>query len=264
MTRMEIPLNDPTAAISEMLPASYDGPCRLLDWRHGARAGMTVDLRLLHPGPAGHHPFRGMPTTRERGQRFLVVVRFPSETPGRGVPVHSGEAVLERWSESDRSGMMARLVLDDGPDGVQGRHPFFGLAVGPSKGEALDFAAYAIADDETVVGPSKVRGKTPFHQLTEVTQSHILCADPRFQRFLESRLDVLVPDEATRGSLLAMRTRPKDFADAAVRTALGVSTRSVMNGDGDAAARVRGLWRRLMAAYEDAMWSEGRVAPVEA
>jgi hypothetical protein len=244
-------LTDPVAAIAEFLPPTYDGACRLLNWRHGAREGMTVDLQLQQPGVAGSHPFRGIPSGRERGQRFLIVVRFPSENPGAGIVLHSGEVILDGWNESDRAGMMARFVLDDGPDGVQGRHPFFGLAIGPARGEMLDLVAYAVSEDERVVGPSKVRGRTPFHQLTEVTQSHILCGDPRFQRFLEARLERLVRDAPTREALLAMRDRPRDFADGAVRAALGVSTRAVMNGDGDAAAQARSRWRNLWAANED-------------
>ncbi len=246
--------NDPISSISEFLPPTYDGACRLLNWRHGAREGMTVDLQLQDPGPSGSHPFRGIPSGRERGQRFLVVVRFPSENPEGGVIVHSGEAILDSWAESDRAGMMARFVLDDGPDGVVGRHPFFGLAIGPARGEPLVLAAYAVSEDEKVVGPSKVRGRTPFHQLTEVTQSHILCGDARFQRFLEAKLPAMVKDASTREALMAMRDRPRDFADGAVRAVLGVATRAVMNGDGDAAARARSRWRNLHAAYEDEMW----------
>jgi len=244
-------------------PALYDGGCRLLRWRHDAADGMTVDLQLTLPGVAGSHPFRGIPTGKETGQRMQVRVSLPSDRPGIALPVHEGEVLLLAWAESDRAGMMVRLLLDDGPDGEQGRHPFFGLAIG-RRGEPLEMRAVAIAEDETVVGPSKIRERTPFHQKTEVQQSHILCREPRFQGFLLDNLDRLLRDEATRQALRGMADRPKDFADAAVRACLGVTTRSVMNQDGESAAKARLRWRKLLGLYEDAVFSRRRwTAPAE-
>ena len=239
----------------DVLPA-YDGPCRLLAWRHDARDGMTVDLSLGHPGIAGAHPFRGMPAGREIGQRLRIEVAFPAtEGADRGVGIHSGEALLLRWSENDRSGMMVRLLLDDGPDGEQGRHPFFGLAVGRGRGEPLDLVGYAVSDDEKVVPVTRVRGRTPFHLMTEVAQSNVLSREPRFQEFLSGNLERFVPDATTRESLKGMDTeRPKDVADATVRAALGVASRSVMNQSGEAASVARAKWREILGAYEDEMW----------
>ena len=257
-------MRDPIPAIAEIVPAAYDGGCRLLNWRHDARDGMTVTLQLSLPGLCGSHPFRSFQSGRETGQRLLVVVRFPADGANPGVVVHSGEAVLDRWSENDRSGMMVRLVLDDGPDGVQGRHPFFGLAFGPSRGEPLELAAYAIADDESLAGGARVRRRTPFHNLPEVTQSHILCKDVRFQRFLERNLARIVRAEDEREALLGMADRGKEFADAVVRSVLGVSSRAVMNQDGEMASRARVLWKRLTDVYEDEMFVRRFGEPAEA
>lgn len=233
------------------VPPTYDGPCRLLDWRHGARDGMTVDLRLEDTGPAGAHPFRGIGTGRESGQRFVAVVSFPAASVSGGVVVHAGETLLLRWLESDRQGMMVRFLLDDGPDGEQGRNPFFGLSVGPVRGEPLELVAWAQAEDETVVSPSSVRRPTPFHQLNEVRQSNILCRDRKFQDFVVRRLASLVPNAEQRAALAAMRDDPEQFATAVVRATLGVSSRAVMNRDGPEATRARVAWRRVLTMYDD-------------
>lgn len=241
--------------LNRALPPTYDGPCRLLDWKQSARDGMLVDVRLGLPGPTGGHAFRGIPTGRENGQRFAVIVTLPRQADGgQCAVVHSGEALLMRWSENDRTGMMARLLLDDGPDGVQGRHPFFGLAVGNSTGEPLEIACWGISDEEKALPPSKLRQRTPFHQLTEVQQSQVLCRDQRFVAFLKRQISTLVPAGEAREGLLLMQDQPEAFASAAVRTILGVSSRAVMNRDGSPAMAARVRWRELLGRYEDDVW----------
>lgn len=235
---------------------TYDGPCRLLDWKHSAKDGMTVDIAVALPGPLGGHPFRGMVAGKDHGQRFYMAATLANQADG-GLPVliHKGEALLLRWSENDRTGMMVRLLLDDGPDGISGRHPFFGLAIGRSTGESMEFVAWGVADDEKALPPSKLRQRTPFHSLTEVQQSSILCKDARFRGFLNENLMLLVPDEAIRAELRVLQDKPEVFAVAVVRAALGVRSRSIMNRNGDAAQSAIAKWRAMLMKYEE--WAYG-------
>lgn len=234
---------------------SYDGPCRLLDWSQSARFGMTVDIKLVHPGPLGGHPLRGMEWGRERGQRFRIAVSMPRQHDGDSPPiVHAGEALLLKWSEDGANGMMARLLLDDGPDGVQGRHPFFGLSVGNTKGDPLEATLWAITENEMPISPSKVKKRTPFHQLSEVQQSGILCRQKDFQTFLTDRLSRLVTDDSRRESLVVLLDNPEQFALAAVREILGVPTRAVMNKDGTASQNARVRWHKLRDEFDDMRW----------
>lgn len=246
-------------AVPEAVSPTYDGPCRLLDWKQSAKDGMTVDLRLVLPGALGGHAFRGMSTGRETGQRFSAIISFPRQVDGINQPViHAGETLLMRWSENDRTGMMVRLMLDDGPDGVQGRHPFFGLTIGRITGEPLDIVAWGINDDESAAPSSGLRQRTPFHQLTEVQQSQVLCRDARFRAFLKDNLERLVHSAEVRQSILEMADNPEQFAAAAVRAAIGATSRAIMNRDGSSAMAARAKWRTLIAAYEDEVWGVRR------
>lgn len=237
------------------LPATYAAAVRLLDWGQGGRQGMYVDLRCLFPGPSGGHPFRGMSTGKERGQRFMILVSLPRPPEGGDPPaVYSGEALLLKWSESDTSGMMVRFLLDDGPDGVRGHHPFFGYSIGRTAGEPMDLSAWGLRDDERAVGPSKLRKKVPWHQMTEVQQSQILSRDPRFRSFLMDNLPRLVPDETARAEVLSMAGKPEMFAAAAIRSALGVSSRAVMNLDTAVGLAARARWHVIMGQYDDELW----------
>ena len=236
---------------------TYDGPGRLLDWKHSAKDGMTVDIAVTLPGPLGGHPFRGMPAGKERGQRFYVAANMARQVDATSsILVHKGEALLLRWSENDTSGMMVRFQLDDGPDGVSGRHPFFGLSIGRMTGEALEVVAWGVADDEQGLPPSRLRQRTPFHTLTEVQQSNILCRDARFRSFLTENLALLVPDERVRAGLHTLHDDPEKFAAAVIRAALGVGSRSVMNRNGPAAQAAIEKWRSMLLRYEE--WAWGR------
>lgn len=248
---MSVTIPDQTAWLLADGPATYAGPARLLDWGQKARDGMTVDLNLGLPTAAGQHPFRGIQTGKETGQRFRIVVTLPTEDHSEAVIIHSGEAILAKWSEGDRTGMMVRFLLDDGPDGEQGRHPFFGLAIGRSQGESLDLRAFAIADDESVVAPSNIRRRTPFDQLSEVQQSNILCRDPRFQNYLAQVIATRYPPGPERQGIEALRATPSQFATVAVRHVLGVPSRAIMNQEGPEALRARTRWRSLLSEYQD-------------
>lgn len=246
-------------------PATYSGPCRLLDWGQKARDGMWVDLNLGLPTAAGQHPFRGIPTGKDLGQRFRIVVTFPTDDHSEAMIVHSGEVVLMKWSENDLSGMWVRFLLDDGPDGVTGAHPYAGLAIG-RRGQALDLRAFAIGDDESLVPPSRIRRRTPFDQLSEVQQSNILCRNPQFQGYMADVIATRFPPGPERAAIEALKSSPLQFATVAVRHVLGVPSRSIMNQEGPEALRARTRWRTLMGEFEDHMygvrrWAAPKAAP---
>ena len=232
----------------------YSGSCRLLDWRHGAKTGMTVDLQLRMPGPLGEHPFKGVPDGRETGQRLKLTCSRVGMS-GEMENIYAGEAVLLDWSENSRLGMMARLLLDDGPDGETGRHPFFGLQHGRVTGEPIEMIAIAISDDESEAQASGVRRRTPFYQLNEVKQSQILCRDPRFRGFLRAHLERFVKDADKRAAIAMLPDRPDGFPAAVIRAALEVETRAVMNGDTPLAAKAKRRWHRMMTLWMDEVWN---------
>jgi len=233
-------------------PPIYDGPTRLLDWGHQGSRGMWVDFRLVYAGAEGAHPFRLIPYGPGTGQRLRVIARLPSGVAEEPGPVlHAGESVLLLWSETGHKGMMVRLQLDDGPDGVVGRNPFFGLELGKNTGEPIELTVHAVSDDESLVDPKAVRRKVPFHQMTAVQQANIIAAKPDFVRFLVDNLDRLIEDPAERATLEPLRDRPKSFADAVTRAYLKVPSRSIMNQDGPVAANARMRWLRLMTLFEN-------------
>lgn len=234
---------------------TYDGSSRLLDWKQSAKDGMIVDIAVSFPGPLGGHPFRGMSTGKENGQRFFVMAALGKPADGGvGAMIYQGEALLMRWSENDRTGMMVRMMLDDGPDGVRGRHPFFGLDIGRLTGAQLDFVAWGVGDDERGLPASRLRKRTPFHTLTEVQQSNILCRNASFRAFLLEHLEQLVVDDTKREGLMSLRDNPEQFATAVVRSTLNVSSRSVMNQDTEAAHRAIASWRSILSRYESWAW----------
>jgi hypothetical protein len=236
----------------EGTPPIYDGQSRLLDWNHSGSRGMTVDLRLVYPGRDGMHPFKLIPYGQQTGQRLRVVTRLPSGAADVPGPViHEGEALLLDWSETGHRGMMVRFLLDDGPDGVTGRNPFFGFEIGKNTGEPIELVVHALADDETLVDPKSVRRKVPFHQMTAVQQANIIGTKPDFVRFLVDNIQSLIEDDALRASLMQLRDRPKAFSDAVVRAFLGVSSRSIMNQESPIAANARMRWLRLLTLYEN-------------
>lgn len=217
---------------------------------------MTVDLAVQLPGADGAHPFRIVRTGKEAGQRVALMVTFPPFDEGLyGHVIYEGEAVVLRWSENDRTGMMVRFELDDGPDGATARHPFYGLTIGVRTGEPLVLNAIAIAENEKQVPPSAIRRKVPFDQLPATAQASILGRDPRFRSFLSSCLDSLVPEVQMRSSLRQLEVgNPDNFPTAAVRAILGVVSRSVMNSETAEGSRARERWNSLKGLYTDHLW----------
>jgi hypothetical protein len=252
---------DLTGASGEV-PPSYDGPCRLLFWRHDPKDGMTVDFTLHVPGALGGHPFRAMLTGKEAGQRMRISCRRHDEV-GEITSVYEGEAVLLRWSENDRTGMMARLEIDDGPDGEVGRHPFFPFNVGRSHGEPFYLRVVAVGEDERGVAPSKMKRRTPFHDMEAVKQAHIMCRDARFRAFLRANLQKFVRDDRKCGELAMMDDKPDAFPVAAIRATLEVPSLAVMNHMTDMGFMARRRWARMLDLYRDEVHHYGYAPPGE-
>ncbi len=230
--------------------ALYDAPGRLLNWMHTAKGGMSVDIVLVAFGP---HPFRDLNCGKENGQRLRVSVTRHDDVDGEE-EVYAGESLLLDWGDTARSGKMVRLMLDDGPDGATGRHPFFGLPFGKVTGEPLSFKAVAIADDESEIPAGKLKRREPFQTLSPVRQCHILCRDGRFRGFLRENAERFLKDAAKREAVLSLADTPEAFGAAMTRAVLGVPTRAVMGHETEQGDRARRIWRRLLEVYDEETW----------
>lgn len=232
----------------DVVPPLYSGLSRLNNWGETARSGMTVDLALRDVGPLAVHPFKGLSWGKENGQRFRlwVALRPDDEVdPATLDPVYMGESILMFWGDTCSAGMHARFLLDAGPDGTAGLHPFKDFPHGPKEGQELLMAAWAVADDESTQHPRHVRRKTPFWELSEVKQSQILCRDARFVSYLAAN------ESGLAGRMVSPRPDedPLKFAETVVKTYLDVASRSVMNTDTAEGRFARERWRKLLEEY---------------
>lgn len=237
-------------------PPVYAGGARLVTWSSTPRRGMTATLHLRDVDQYGVHPFKGM-AVGPSGQRLRTAVAFPSVEEGSdaGAGVYVGECVLFGWADDSFNGMVVRLLLDSGPDGTAGRHPFDGLRVGRRDGEDLLFSAWALADNsEQPVDPKFVRRRRPFHELGGTQQAQIICRDRRFVRWAVGRLGELVTDEALRAALPDPELAPAAFAAEVVRIWCGIASRAVLGHDSPEGERARLRWRMILEAYDDDLW----------
>jgi len=233
----------------ELPPPLYCGGVRLHDWKNTARGGMTVDLGISDVSPSEIHPFKGLLCGKDHGQRMRAWIGPHSDVceveDSYGKSHYSGETVLLRWSDDSVNGMSVKLLLDDGPDGSSGKHPFDGFAIGRKEGELLNLICWALAEDESFVHPARTRRKTPFAQLTPVRQANILCRDSAFVSFLAGHEKELVD--------LPVDIRPEDdpaeYAARTVRAHLGIESRAVLNYENREGAAARTKWELLMRRY---------------
>lgn len=223
---------------------------RLLDWKYTARGGMSVDLGIRDGSPTEVHPFKGLACGKDHGQRLRLWIGpdldgLDAEDRASITPHYVGEGILMRWSDDSVSGMMIRAMIDAGPDGAAGKHPFEGFATGRKEGDLFHLAAWGLADDETLQHPSKTRRKTPFHELSETTQANILCRDQRFISFLQRVALKLrggpCPIDPARDAV--------GFAAWTVRAHLGIESRAELSHETAGAARARRAWQDLLRWY---------------
>lgn len=235
-------------------PARSTPPVYYGDFRHvtstwSARAGMSVKLGILDRSFTDLHPFKGLSYGKESGQRFrLWIARHGDEDlpVDQAEVVYKGEAVLMFWSD-DPTGMTVKFLLDDGPDGVNGKHPFEGIPYGSKEGEKLQGACWAVSDDESVQHPKQIKRKTPFYALSEKKQANILCRDTRFISFLKENEARLLDGEI---SDIDVYADGPGFAADVVRKHLGIESRADLGDDNMPAERARMKWARLLDAYE--------------
>lgn len=210
---------------------------------------MSVDVGIRDVSPKDLHPFKGLLTGKEGGQRMKVWIgpsmdeyKITFEQEGA---IYKGDAILMRWSDDSSAGMTIKIVIDPGPDGTDGKHPLEGYPHGRREGQLLTFVAWAVADDESLQDPTKTRKKTRFADLTEVRQANILCRDQTFIGFLSDNEDRLIGDPCP----IRPEVDPTEFASRVVRVYLGAESRSVMNLDNFEGATARIKWRNLLQMY---------------
>lgn len=241
-------------------PPVYAGEALLVTWGHTAKSGMTVTFSLKDVHDLGVHPFKGMPWG-PGGQRLRVAVaqaEDENEQPEvRAKPVYEGEAMLTRWADDCALGMMIRLLIDKGPDGTRGTHPFDGLQAGTKDGLVLTLAVWAIADDERVLDPRFMPRRRPFHTLNPTQQAQILCRDARFAAWLRTNLTRLLDEPDLRFGLDGLSGY--ELASEVVRRYCGVASRSELKSDTAAGERARGRMRQLMRGYDEAVFGPAAV-----
>lgn len=221
---------------------------------------MSVDLGVRDGSPTETHPFKGLACGKEHGQRLKLWIGpysegLDAEGGATSPPYYTGEGILMRWSDDSVSGMMIRTLIDGGPDGTDGKHPFEGFSTGRKEGDLLRFIAWAVADDESLQHPSRTRRRTPFHELSDTTQSQILCRDARFVSFL-ARIEGEVA-----GGVSPVRPEedPLAFASWTLKALLGVDSRAVLGHETMEGARARRTWSEITKRYFDsAEWRASR------
>jgi hypothetical protein len=229
-------------------PPVYFGDLRLYTWSNSAKMGMTVSLGVLDRSFTDIHPFKGLGIGKENGQRFRLWIaeHCEDERPISEAPVvYKGEAVLSFWSDDPR-GMTVKFLLDDGPDGASGKHPFDGFPAGPKEGQTFQGVCWAISDEDNIQDPRRIKLKTPFFALKEVTQAQILCRDQKFITYLKSNEVALLDGEVSDVDVFA--DGPAYAADV-VRRHLGIESRGELGHQTVAAERARMRWARLRDEY---------------
>lgn len=249
MFKLVLPRPPKPAAAIDTPPPIYGGSVILHDWKYTARTGMSVDLGIRDVSPKDIHPFKGLLTGKESGQRMKIWIgpgmdeyKITFEKEGA---IYKGEAILMRWSDDSSAGMTVKIVIDPGPDGTDGKHPLEGYPHGRREGQILTFVAWAMADDENLVDPSKTRKKTRFADLSDVKQANILCRDQIFLNFLVDNEDRLIGKQCE----VRPEVDPVEFGSRVVRDYLCVESRSEMNKDTFDGAAARTRWRKLLQDY---------------
>lgn len=236
---------------SDTVPPVYVGGARLVNWSNSARGGMTIEVALRDVGPREVNPFKGLKFGKENGQRFKTWVGPYSELIEiTSLPelesVYAGETLLMYYGDTCTKGVTVKVLLDGGPDGVNGKHPFDGMDIGNVEGMDLYVSFWAINDDETLIHKKSAVKRTPFHQLSEVRQANTVVRDEEFVNFLSARLGRLL------GSVrptIKLEDGPSKWAAEVIRLYLGVGSKSVMNEDNLEGLEARKRWHVMISEY---------------
>jgi hypothetical protein len=197
------------------------------------------------------NPFKGQKYGRSGGQRLRVWIGpYYEWLELSGLEtveaIYKGEAMLDDYGDTARKGQYVKIVLDEGPDGTKGVHPFQTHDVDKVTGEQMMASFWAIDDDESVIEPTRVEKRDPFFLMNEVKQANTVVRDPEFASFLFKRQHLLVGD-ADVGVEIA--ENPRKYAEAMTRLYLGVKSRSEMNGEDLNGLRARKRWAVLRNEY---------------
>jgi hypothetical protein len=242
--------SDDSVAVSTV-PPIYVGGARLINWGNTANSGMTVEIMLKDVGPREVNPFKGLKYGKSQGQRFqmwvgpyndLVELSQLEELES----VYAGEAQLTYYGDTCTKGVTVKVMIDSGPDGVNGKHPFEGMPIGQMEGMDLFVRFIAINDHEQPISKKHAPKTTPLHQQSEVKQANTFAGDEEFVNFLHKRLKRLIGD-AQPEAILA--DSPRAWALEVVKIHLGVDQLRVMNLETVDGIEPRKKWKWLASEY---------------
>lgn len=229
-------------------PPIYSGYVRILDYGVKPRTGMTAKLLLVDPNDPLIHPFRGLRTAQHSGHRLRVVMSVPKQDEDDET-LYVGDGSLSWWAD-DPKGMKATIRVDDGGVDAPERHPLTGYEAGVNDGDTIYLAVWALANDEQPEAPDQARktARTPFRDMSETQQSHILCRDEKFQHFCMKQASKYVPDERMI-ELPVFEDSGSKFAAFVLTSYCGIESRADFKQDTFEAFQARQKWRHLMQDF---------------
>ena len=240
---------------SEIIEPIYHGSVQMLNWSETAKRGLVITLHLQDVPESEVHPFKGLGCGPQDGQRLVLVV----QSYGAGdsgslelvpLPIYQGESQLMRWADDYLNGVSVALRLDTAKDGTDGRNPFEAFAAGRREGDRFMATAWALSDTDEVLAANKAKKKRPFHTLSEVQQSQILCRDIRFQGFLRENAQKLIGSEALLAELPPADRDQKTYAEAVVRLYCQIESRAKFSEPTVEGEQARQRWRALLGFFE--------------
>lgn len=233
------------------VPPVYLGGARLLNWANTASSGMTVEIMLKDVGPREVNPFKGLKYGKGSGQRFKTWVGPYNDLAEISLideleSVYFGESQLSYYGDTCNKGVTVKVLLDSGPDGVNGKHPFEGMPIGAMEGMDLYVRFIAIDDQEQPIAKKNAPKNSLLHRQSEVRQAHTFSRDEEFVNFLHARLGRLIGDARPE---VELADNPREWALEVVRLHLGVDHLRVMNGEEVDGIEPRKKWKLLASEY---------------
>jgi hypothetical protein len=236
---------------AETVPPVYLGGARLLNWANTASSGMTVEIMLKDVGPREVNPFKGLKYGKGSGQRFKTWVGPYNDLAEISLieeleSVYFGESQLSYYGDTCNKGVTVKVLLDSGPDGVNGQHPFEGMQIGAMEGADLYVRFIAIDDQEQPISKKHAPKNSLLHRQSEVRQAHTFSRDEEFVNFLYARLGRLIGEARPQTELV---DNPREWALEVVKLYLGVEHLRVMNGEEVDGIEPRKKWKALASEY---------------
>jgi hypothetical protein len=205
--------------VTETTPI-YLGEARLIRWAHSDSAGRTITLQL--PEDAPRHPFEGIPTGKEYGQRMQIVC----------VAIDDHEQPLD--------------AKDAKRPKKKGHGPAYTGRPGDST-EQPHFTASGQAQDRSNTFPEKPAEPAPVEKalcgevgrkLTRSQKAALKCQDADFQEWFAATLPTSYVGDGFNGDAVA--------CDYALKEKLGITSKRELDTDGHKAA----AWDALITDFE--------------